>query len=125
MKKLIAALVASLLCLVCANADDAVNKVCPISGKPVKADQTTTVSATIGFCCEKCQGQFEKADAKTKNAMIKKFAGDKETNKKCPTSGKPVAEGKTATASMTVAFCCEKCKAEFDKDVKKNIAKVK
>ena len=111
MKKLIAALVASLLCAVSANADDAVNKKCPMSGKDVKADQTTTVTATVGFCCEKCQAKFEAADAKTKQAAVKKYAGDKETNKKCPTSGKPVADGKTATASMTVAFCCEKCKA--------------
>ena len=57
--------------------------------------------------------------------MVKKHAGAKELNKKCPTSGKPVADGKTAEASLTVGFCCEKCKAEFDKDVKKNIAKVK
>ena len=30
-----------------------------------------------------------------------------------------------ADAKITVAFCCEKCKAEFDKDPKKHIAKVK
>lgn len=125
MKKLIAALLASLLCAVSANADDAVNKKCPVSGKDVDAAKTSSVSATVGFCCDKCLGKFSEADAKTKNDMVKKHAGDKEANKKCPTSGKPVVDGKTATASMTVGFCCDKCKAEFDKDPKKYLSKVK
>lgn len=127
MKKFIATLVASLLCAAGAYADAPVNKKCPMDAKDVAADQTSTVSVTVGFCCEKCQGKFE-ADAKAKTDAVKKYAGSKDTpaNKKCIMNpSKDVNKDKTATASMTVGFCCEKCKAEFDKDPKKHIAKVK
>ena len=54
MKQFIAALVAGLLFAGAAQAEPA-NKKCPVSGKDVKADQTSDVSVTVGFCCEKCQ----------------------------------------------------------------------
>jgi YHS domain-containing protein len=126
MKKLIAALLAGLLCATGVQAEDAVNKKCPLTDKDVDSAQTSTVSVTVGFCCPKCQGKFE-ADAKAKTEAVKKYAGTKESpaNEKCPTTGKAVDKTATATASMTVAFCCEKCKAKFDADPKKYIAKVK
>jgi len=127
MKKMIAALVASLLCAAGAQADDAVNKKCPMSGKDIDSAQTSTVSVTVGFCCSKCQGKFE-GDAKAKTEAVKKYAGSKDSpaNKKCVMNpSKEATKDNTATASMVVAFCCEKCKAEFDKDPKKHIAKVK
>jgi endogenous inhibitor of DNA gyrase (YacG/DUF329 family) len=125
MKQFIAALVAGLLFAGAAQAEPA-NKKCPVSGKDVKADQTSDVSVTVGFCCEKCQAKFE-GDAKMKAEAVKKYAGSKDSpaNKKCPVSGKDLAKDKTATATTTVAFCCEKCKAEFDKDPKKFMPKVK
>lgn len=127
MKKLIAALIASLVCATGVYAEDAVNKKCPMDAKDVAADQTSTVSVTVGFCCGKCQGKFE-GDAKAKADAVKKYAGSKDSpaNTKCVMQpSKDVNKDKTATASMTVGFCCEKCKAEFDKDPKKHIAKVK
>ena len=127
MKKLIAALIASLLCAVGAQAEDAVNKKCPLSGKDVAADQTSTVSVTVGFCCAKCQGKFE-TDAKAKTDAVKKYAGSKDSpaNTKCVMRpDKDVNKDNTATASMTVGFCCEKCKAKFDADPKAYISKVK
>ena len=127
MKKFIATLLTSLLFAAGANAEDAVNKMCPVSGKAIAADQTSTVSVTVGFCCEKCQGKFE-ADAKAKTDAVKKYAGSKDTpaNKKCVMNpSKDVNKDKTATASLTVGFCCEKCKAKFDADPKAYMAKVK
>ena len=127
MKKFIAALLTSLLFAAGAQAEDAVNKKCPVSGKDVAADQASTVSATVGFCCSKCQAKFE-TDAKAKTEAAKKYAGSKDTpaNKKCVMNpNKDASKDNTATASITVGFCCEKCKAKFDEDPKKFMDKVK
>ncbi len=127
MKKFIAAIITSLLFAAGVQADDAVNKMCPVSGKPIVADQTSTVSVTVGFCCEKCQGKFE-SDTKAKTDAVKKFAGSKDSpaNKKClMNASKDASKDHTATASTTVGFCCEKCKAKFDADPKAFIGKVK
>ncbi len=122
--KFLAALFASLLLAGAASAE--VNKKCPVSGKDVDAAVTSELKVTVGFCCAKCQGKFE-ADPKLQEEAVRKHAGATESpvNKKCPISGKDNAEGKTATASMKVAFCCAKCKASFDAEPKKFIDKVK
>lgn len=127
MKKLIASLIAGLLCAGSALADDANNKKCPVSGKDVDAAVTSTVSVTIGFCCSKCQGKFG-ADTKAQEDALKKYAGSKDSpaNKKCVyNASKDAKADNTGTASKTVAFCCEKCKAEFEKDPKKYLVKLK
>lgn len=127
MKKFIAALVASLLCAFTAGADDAANKKCPVSGKDVDAAKTTTVSVTVGFCCSKCQGKFD-ADAKAKEKALKDNVGSKDTpaNKKCIyNASKDASKDNTATASKTVAFCCDDCKTKFEADPKKYYSKVK
>ena len=105
---------------------DAVNTKCPISGKAIDAAQTSDVSANIGLCCGKCQAKFE-GDAKLQLEALKKHVGstEKPANKECPISKKPVKAENAVDAKVTVAFCCEKCKAEFDKDPKKHFAKVK
>jgi endogenous inhibitor of DNA gyrase (YacG/DUF329 family) len=122
--KFLTALFASLLLLGAASADT--NKKCPISDKDVDAAVTSDVKVTIGFCCSKCQAKFE-ADPKMQQDAVKKYAGstDSPANKKCAVSGKDNADGNTATATTTVAFCCAKCKATFDADVKKYMPKVK
>jgi len=122
--KFLAALFASLLLAGAASAET--NTKCPVSGKDVDAAVTSDVKVTVGFCCAKCQAKFE-ADPKAKQDAVKKYAGSTESpvNKKCPTSGKDVTDGNTATASTTVSFCCAKCKAAFDADPKKYMAKLK
>lgn len=39
-------------------AEGPVNSKCPMSGKDVNPEKTTTF--TIGFCCGNCKGKFEK-----------------------------------------------------------------
>jgi YHS domain-containing protein len=46
-------------------------------------------------------------------------------NNLCPVSGKPVDLAKTSTfEGRRVAFCCDNCKAEFDKDPKPFLARL-
>jgi YHS domain-containing protein len=46
-------------------------------------------------------------------------------NEKCPISGKPVDPAKTAVfQGKTIAFCCDDCKAQFEKDPKEVLAKL-
>ena len=122
--KFLTALLASLLLIGAATAET--NKKCPVDGKDVDAAVTSEVKVTVGLCCSKCQAKFE-ADPKMQQDAVKKYAGSKDSpaNKKCVVANKDVAEGNTSTASMTVGFCCEKCKATFDADPKKYISKVK
>ncbi len=120
-------MIAGLLSAGFALADEASNKKCPVSGKDVDSAVSSTVSVTVGFCCAKCQGKFE-SDDKAKAEAVKKYAGSKDTpaNKKCVyQASKDAKADNTAAASMTVAFCCEKCKAKFDEDPKKFLPKVK
>ena len=37
-------------------------------------------------------------------------------NTKCPVSGKDVDKAQTTTYKKEIKFCCENCKAKFDKD---------
>jgi YHS domain-containing protein len=122
--KFLAALLASFLFIGAASAET--NKKCPVSGKDVDAAVTSEVKVKIGLCCSKCQAKFE-ADPKQQVAAVKKYAGSTESpaNTKCPIANKAVAEGNTSSASMTVGFCCEKCKTTFEADPKKYISKVK
>ena len=122
--KFLSALLASFFLISAATAET--SKMCPVSGKAVDAAVTSDVKVTVGFCCAKCQGKFE-ADPKMQADAVKKYAGSTESpvNKKCPIGNKDVADGNTAVATMTVGFCCEKCKTSFDADPKKYISKVK
>ena len=122
--KFLTALLASFVLIGAATAET--NKKCPVSGKDVDAAVSSDVKVTVGFCCSKCQGKFE-ADPKLQQDAVRKYAGSKDSpaNKKCPVTNKDVADGNTASASMTVGFCCDKCKVTFDADPKKYISKVK
>ncbi len=56
-------------------------------------------------------------------AFTPSLAGDP-VNEKCPTSGKPVDKAHTSTYKKEISFCCEKCKAKFDKDPASFIEKI-
>jgi YHS domain-containing protein len=48
-----------------ANASKAINKTCPVSGKPVEGNNVLTHEGkVIGFCCDKCPKAFAKEPAK-------------------------------------------------------------
>ena len=109
----------------------AINTVCPVSGKPVNPEKTVVFEGNVvAFCCDDCKANFEK-DPKPFLAKLEPFlkaAGEKKQaaiNTVCPVSGKPVNPEKTVIyEGKVVAFCCDDCKANFEKDPKPFLAKL-
>lgn len=103
-----------------------VNKKCPVSGEAVDAEVTSKHTVVVGFCCEKCQAGFQKEPTAEKFAKGLKDALGKPVNTVCPVSGEDIDTEKTAVhEGKTIAFCCDKCLAKFNKDPKTVAAKVK
>lgn len=118
--KTLLALIAAALVTVPALADPA-NANCPTSGKPVDKAMTSTYAKKISFCCEKCKAKFDAEPAK----FAKEIAAYKADSGKCLVSGKAVDAAQSSEFKKVVGFCCEKCKAGFDKDPDATIEKVK
>jgi YHS domain-containing protein/uncharacterized membrane protein len=100
-----------------------INTECPVSGKPVNPEKTLVYEGkVVAFCCDDCKANFQK-DPKPFLAKLEPFlkaAGEKKQaaiNTVCPVSGKPVNPEKTVVyEGKVVAFCCDDCKANFQKD---------
>ena len=101
-----------------------INTNCPVSGKPVDLAQTVLYEGKlVAFCCEKCKASFEK-DAKPYLSKLD-LSLAKPINTKCPISDKDIDPTKTSVhAGKLVAFCCDKCKAQFDKNPQACLAKL-
>jgi len=104
-----------------------VNKLCPVSGKPVNASKTVVYEGkTIAFCCDDCKAQFEK-DPKSFLSKLDLTAANKTApiNTVCPLSGKPINPEKNVEfEGKLIAFCCDDCKAKFQADPKPVLAKL-
>jgi YHS domain-containing protein len=134
-----------------AEAGKPINAKCPVSGKDVDPAAVSVYKGqTIGFCCMNCKAKFdakpedligkvpefkapkeepkkeEKKDAKPAEKKDEKKAdAGKPINGKCPLSGKDVDAAATSVyKAQTIGFCCMNCKAKFDKEPEKFIAKV-
>ena len=119
-----------------------VNKVCPVEKGEVDPEVTIQHDGkTIGFCCAGCDETFKKEPAKymaivdkeLKDAAAKEKKDKKDgakkkdeepkLNTKCPVTGD--GADKTMTADYkgrTIAFCCEGCIEDFQKEPKKYLA---
>ena len=109
--------------------DQVVQVACPITGKPVNEETLVEVGeAKVGFCCEKCEAKYAKADDDGKlKVLFAKGAFDKGFTRqtKCPVSGKPIkAEHVVEYKDKKVYFCCPNCPAAFEKDPEKFVAKL-
>ena len=101
-----------------------INTNCPVSGKPVDLTQTVQYEGKlVAFCCEKCKASFEK-DAKPYLAKLD-LGPAKPINTKCPITDKDIDPTKTSVyAGKLVAFCCDKCKTQFEKNPDGCLAKL-
>jgi YHS domain-containing protein len=94
---------------------------CPMTGKPMSKDHTAKVGeAEVAFCCDKCQGKFEKASDEEKLKLLfaaKDFNQGFTRQTTCPVSGKPInPEHSVEYKGKKVYFCCPNCPDAFKKD---------
>jgi YHS domain-containing protein len=122
-----------------------INKKCPVEGGDVDPEATIQYKGkTIGFCCAGCDKDFEKDPAKFMAIIDKELAAEKkggsdkkddakkegekkepELNAKCPVSGDDADKTVTKTyKGRTIAFCCNDCIKDFDKDPEKYVKKL-
>jgi YHS domain-containing protein/uncharacterized membrane protein len=112
------------------SASKAVNTKCPVSGEDVDPTKTLVYEGvTVAFCCDDCKAKFEKDPkaflAKLNLPTKSPDTASKAVNTKCPVSGEDVDPTKTFVyEGVTVAFCCDDCKAKFEKDPKGFAAKL-
>ncbi len=104
-----------------------INDKCPVSGADVDPQFFVLhEDKRVAFCCGKCKAKFEKDPA----AFAAKLPGAAPApaapvNDKCPVSGAAVdAAHFVDHDGRRVAFCCGKCKAKFEKDPSKFVAKL-
>ncbi len=58
-------------------------------------------------------------------ARANDLADDKPINKKCPVSGKDIADGHTTKyKEKVIGFCCDNCKGKFEKEPEKYAGKI-
>jgi YHS domain-containing protein len=113
--------------------------VCPVSGKPANKEIFSEYKGQkVYFCCKDCKASFDKDPAKYEAKIHKctvackgatsKHKGDKACCKQamvCPVSGQPGnKEIFSEYKGQKVYFCCNDCKAAFDKDPAKYEAKI-
>lgn len=103
--------------LVAARADEKCGN-CPVSGNPAKKEHAEDYKGKkVYFCCDGCPDAF-KAD-KSKFAAktnLQLFKTGQVVQVGCPFSGgKLNKETETSFEGTKLSFCCEKCKAKFDK----------
>ena len=98
---------------------------CPVSNKAIKsASFLKHNGGKVYFCCDNCPKSFQaKAKDKKLGEKILAKVGHQflQTGQlaqvACPFSGKPVnAETLVAFKGAKVGFCCNNCKAKFEKD---------
>jgi YHS domain-containing protein len=107
MKTYLALITALFVSIAAANAADALNQTCPISGNPVNAAIKSTYTKTVNLCCTKCKARFDASPKQYLGAVLTAPRGQ------CPLSRKSAA-GVMATFTREVAFADLASKAKFD-----------
>ena len=97
----------------------AVQVACPITGKPVDPKWKVEVAGvSVGFCCKNCCAKTAKSKGDEQLALaFAKFDKGYTTQTECPIAKKAINPKQFSEKDgKKVYFCCEKCKAKFDKE---------
>lgn len=111
-----------------ASAAEKAQTACPVCGGDIdiaKSPHLDWEGQRIYFCCEHCEAKF-KADPEASFAKAAKEGVVFESVQSvCPMSGKPIDKKSYVDyKGRRVYFCCDKCKAGFEKDPEKYLAKL-
>jgi uncharacterized C2H2 Zn-finger protein len=110
--------VLSLCFCVTANAADAPELKCPVSGHPASKEHAVKYKdGEVYLCCDKCPAAF-KADTKkyAVKANEQLVSSGQYKQVKCPLSGEDINPAASAkVAGINVAFCCDNCKGKVAK----------
>jgi Cu+-exporting ATPase len=101
---------------------------CPVAGEPIdKAKSLEMQGQKVYFCCDRCKGKF-KADPETYfTKMAKDGVVAESVQKTDPMCGMKVDPAKSVRLDhkgRRIYFCSDGCKAAFEKDADKNLAKL-
>lgn len=98
-----------------------VNIACPMSGRDLNPDATSTYQGeVIGFCCNNCKSNFDEDPAEHID-KVERLA----VNVACPISGRDVNPQQTVVyEGRTIGFCCGNCKSNFEEDPSEHIDEV-
>lgn len=98
-------------------------KTCPVTGKPVKADVSTTVDGQpVKFCCPSCIDKYKGKPNKYAPALYKQLYPQR-IQVKCPVMGGEVDPDVFIEHNgEKVSFCCKGCDGKFEKDPAKYAA---
>ncbi|MBL9132905.1 MAG: hypothetical protein JNG86_16980 [Verrucomicrobiaceae bacterium] len=119
MKQLTALIAALVISAGFSSAAEALNTVCPISGKPANPSLTSNYTKTVAVCCNKCKAQFNATPKAYLANILSAVSGQ------CPLSKKKADSSITVTYARQVAFADAASKAEFDKAPDKHIKEVR
>jgi YHS domain-containing protein len=94
------------------------NAKCPVSGKPVKADDWVAFDGgKVYFCCENCPAAFKKDPSKyAAKAHLQEVQTGQLKEVACPLTGKKLnPDTAMDVGGVQVEFCCNTCKGKVQK----------
>lgn len=103
--------------------------ICPVMGEPVNFRiSTMTEEGPVYFCCPMCIKKFNddpEKYAKGAKEQREQLAKRERIQVNCPLTGKPIDKKVfTGEGKDRVYFCCEDCKAKYEKEPAKYAAKL-
>jgi len=113
-----AALLASFCLCLAAKAADEPKLTCPVSGHPATKDHAAKYKeGQVYFCCDDCPKAFEANTKKfSAKANVQLVVSGQYKEVKCPFSGGKLNPATAVqVAGVSVAFCCNNCKAKVTK----------
>jgi YHS domain-containing protein len=100
---------------------------CPVGGEPIdKSSFSDFQGQRVYFCCDACKSKFAQEPEKYFAKMAEAGVVAESIQTTCPVSGEKLKRGSVFAElkGRRVYFCCNKCKATFEKEPTKYLGKL-